>query len=229
MGAENGCEGEELRRQLEVWDEHFERRLGPEELPGMKVVTTRAPFTDYRCGCLHADTRKRIILIVHGECLYDDDTGEFLGGLCWCDDLQEFSEFVLEQQQRKLRSHETICDLMPHLVWTTAVEGKCDYFSERWYDYTGLTKEESLGHGYQKVIHPEDLPSVLRKFGEGMATGEDCEIEIRYRRKDGVFRWMLARACPYKDENGKILKWYGTHTDIHEKIMAQIEAKRNKH
>jgi hypothetical protein len=68
---------------------------------------------------------------VSGECLYDDDTGEFLGGICWCRDLQEYSDFLSEQQQRILESHETICNLMPHLVWTTTTDGDCDWFSQR--------------------------------------------------------------------------------------------------
>lgn len=98
----------------------------------------------------------------------------------------------------------------------------------QWYQFTGLTKEESVGEGYQQVIHEEDLPKLIEKWEHQQREGVECEIEVRYRRHDGVYRWMLARACPLKDDNGKILKWYGTNTDIHDLVMARIEAARNK-
>ena len=67
---------------------------------------------------------------VSGECLYDDDTGEFMGGICWCRDLQEYSD-LSQQEQRRLENHETICNLISHMVWTTTPDGMCDWHSER--------------------------------------------------------------------------------------------------
>jgi hypothetical protein len=72
------------------------------------------------------------------------------------------------------------------------------------------------------------LPILLEKWDKGREKAQDCEVEIRYRRNDGTYRWMHTRACPLKDENGKILKWYGTNTDINDVVMQRIEAKRNK-
>lgn len=91
-----------------------------------------------------------------------------------------------------------------------------------------MTKEQSIGQGFAQAVHPEDLPKLMEKFDRHKKEGNECEIEIRYRRYDGVYKWMLARACPLRDENGKILKWYGTNTDIHDLVMARIEAARNK-
>ena len=91
-----------------------------------------------------------------------------------------------------------------------------------------MSREESLGSGFQNAIHPDDLPVLMGRWEEHRKLGNECEVEIRYRRKDGVYKWMLARACPLKDESGKILKWYGTNTDIHDLVMARIEAARNK-
>jgi PAS domain S-box-containing protein len=98
----------------------------------------------------------------------------------------------------------------------------------QWYEFTGMSKEESIGRGFQKVIHPEDLPVLLSKWEKSTRDMTECEVEIRYRRKDGIFRWMLSRACPLRDDSGKLLKWYGTNTDIHDLVMARIEARRNK-
>lgn len=91
-----------------------------------------------------------------------------------------------------------------------------------------MTKEESLGQGFQKAIHPEDLPTLLEKWTRYKEEGAECTTEVRYRRHDGVYKWMLARACPLRDDKGNILKWYGTNTDIHDLVMARIEAARNK-
>jgi hypothetical protein len=91
-----------------------------------------------------------------------------------------------------------------------------------------MTKDEALGEGFHKAIHPEDLPVLLGSGYQHQELGTEYEVEIRCRRHDGVFRWMLTRACPLRDESGKILKWYGTNTDIHDIVMARIEAARNK-
>ena len=85
-----------------------------------------------------------------------------------------------------------------------------------------MTKEESLGHGFQKSIHLDDLPVLADKWEQHRKQGNECEVEIRHRRKDGVYKWMLARAYPYRDESGKILKWYGMNTDIHDLVIARI-------
>lgn len=131
MGGADGCEGLAVRTELEVWDENFVNKLGPTEFPGMKLVRARKPFTGYRCGFIHAMTGVRLVASIDGECLYDDDTREFIGGMCWCRDLQVYSDFLEDKLQRRLESHKTICDLMPHLVWTTTTDGYCDYFSNR--------------------------------------------------------------------------------------------------
>ncbi|TVY81149.1 Histidine protein kinase NIK1 [Lachnellula suecica] len=227
MGGPDGCDGEKLRGKLEIWDEHFSRRLAHTELPGMRLVRSpRTPFQDYRCGFTHQVTGDRVVMNVSGECLYDDATGEFVGGICWCRDMQEYSDFVAQQQQRNLESHETICNFMPHMVWTTTPDGMCDWFSERWYNFTGLTPEESLGAGYAHAIHTDDLPILLNSWDIHNKAGAECSSEARYRRADGVYRWMLVRAAPCKDSSGKILKWYGTSTEIHELVINRIVNRR---
>lgn len=77
------------------------------------------------------------------------------------------------------------------------------------------------------MIHPEDLPRLMEKWVEARISGRSCVLEIRYKRHDGVYRWMHTRACPLIDDNGDVLKWYGTNTDITDIVMSRIEAKRN--
>lgn len=130
MGGENGCDQTILREALEMWDETYTRRLPYEEYPGAVLVRTQRPFNKLRCGFVHPFSGDRMTTVITGECLYDDD-GNFIGGICWCDNIQEFGEYVLEKQQNQLQSHETICDLMPHLVWTTTPDGYFDWYSKR--------------------------------------------------------------------------------------------------
>ncbi|KAH8593804.1 hypothetical protein B0O99DRAFT_514983 [Bisporella sp. PMI_857] len=228
LGGVHGADGDSVRAGLKIWNETFTRRLDQTEYPGIKVIRKRKPFTNYRCGFEHHITKEKIVMSVNGECLYSDDTGEFIGGVCWCYDLQNYNDYVSMEQKRMIASHETICNLMPHLVWTTTPEGLCDYYSDGWCTFTGLSKEESYGMGYTKVIHPDDLPRVLSSWQNDKANGIKGETEVRYRRYDGAYRWSLTRIVPFRDKSGRILKWYGTNTDIHNLVMRRIEAARHK-
>ncbi|EDO03824.1 hypothetical protein SS1G_06305 [Sclerotinia sclerotiorum 1980 UF-70] len=120
-----------------------------------------------------------------------------------------------------------ICDSMPQLIWTTTPDGMHDWFSQRWYDYTGLTMEESLGEGWKSPFHPDDLALTKKRWQHCLETGEPYTTEYRCRKHDGEWRWMLGRAiCMRNKDTGKIEKWYGTCTDIHEAVMSRFEAKR---
>ena len=102
-----------------------------------------------------------------------------------------------------------------------------DWFSKRWYNYTGLDQETSLGLAWTGPFHPEDMPETSRRWNHSLATGDEYVTEYRCRNKDGAWRWMLGRALPYRDpKTGKILKWFGTCTDIHELIQARQSEKR---
>lgn len=132
MGGDDGCESSSLQGRLDFWDETMSRKLTWEEFPGTRLVKARTGFKDFKCTFAHAVTGEYILLTADGTCLYDHATGEFLGGIVWCRDLHKLTEEIREQQQnRRLQSHETTCNLMPHLVWTSTVGGKADWYSQR--------------------------------------------------------------------------------------------------
>src|SRR5437016_13547645 len=95
--------------------------------------------------------------------------------------------------------------------------------NKKWHEYTGLSPEESHGWGWQVAFHPEDLPLLMEKWRELLVSREPGEIEARLRRHDGVFRWFLIRVEPLRDQTGKVIRWYGTSTDIQE--LKQTEEK----
>jgi PAS domain S-box-containing protein len=113
-----------------------------------------------------------------------------------------------------------LAEAIPQLVWTTRPDGFHDYYNRRWYEYTGLMPGQSHGEGWQGPFHPEDMPETLRRWHHSLLTGEPYETEYRCRRHDGVYRWFLGRAHPVRDESGRIVKWFGTCTDIDDQRRA---------
>jgi PAS domain S-box-containing protein len=117
----------------------------------------------------------------------------------------------IQKSESKLRQ---VIDAIPALAWCNLPDGPNEFLSKGWHEYTGLSPEESHGWGWQAAFHPEDLPPLMERWMKMLASGEPDEIEARLRRHDGVYRWFLIRCEPFRDESGKIVRWYGTSTDI---------------
>ena len=126
----------------------------------------------------------------------------------------------LKNSESKLRQ---VIDTIPALAWCMLPDGSIEFLNRRWHEYTGLSPEESHGSGWQVAIHPEDRAPLVEKCKEQLASGEPGEMEARLRRHDGVFRWFLMRVEALREETGKIVRWYGTCTDI--ETLKEIEAK----
>jgi PAS domain S-box-containing protein len=143
-------------------------------------------------------------------------------------DVTEYTQKIAAQVQKNEQQFEYIANFMPVMVWTTTPSGAHDWYSHRWYDYTGQTVEESLGEGWADVFHPEDMPATTKRWIHSLATGEEYTTEYRCRRHDGAWRWFLGRALPFYDDKGNILKWFGTCTDIHDLVEARQAARQTK-
>jgi PAS domain S-box-containing protein len=128
------------------------------------------------------------------------------------------SEFMLSQ----------VIDAIPTLAWSMRPDGPNEFLSQRWHDYTGLSREESHGWGWQVTFHPEDLPTLMEVWQELLTSGQPGEMEARIRRHDGVYRWFLIRCSPFLDETGRILRWYGTSTDIHDWKVAEEDLRNTQ-
>ena len=110
---------------------------------------------------------------------------------------------------------------IPILAWSCQPDGTADFLNQQWLDYTGLSTEEAVGWGWQAAIHSEDLGKLMDTWLRLLATEEPGEVEGRLRRFDGAYRWFLFRAVPIRDEEGKVVRWYGTNTDIEDRKWAE--------
>jgi PAS domain S-box-containing protein len=115
----------------------------------------------------------------------------------------------------------SLADAIPQLVWTNDAAGNAIHVNRRWIEYTGLSFDASLGRGWERVLHPDDVPAMEQSWREALVTGTlQSERAYRLRRHDGVYRWFVVRAVAVRDENGTILRWYGTNTDVDDQYRA---------
>jgi diguanylate cyclase (GGDEF)-like protein/PAS domain S-box-containing protein len=110
----------------------------------------------------------------------------------------------------------TLAEAVPQITWAAYSDGAHEFFGTRWYDYTGLTAEQSRGSGWKTAVHPDDVATIDSTWKDSSASGKPYEIEYRFRSAEGLYRWFLGRANPIRDEHGVIVKWFGTCTDIEE-------------
>jgi PAS domain S-box-containing protein len=132
---------------------------------------------------------------------------------------RQAEEAIVESESR-LRQ---LADAMPQIVYTSSPDGMVDYGNQRWVDYVGAPMEQSIGRKWMEAIHPDDREITRRRLKESGRTGQPFETEYRLRRKDGQYRWYLARATAIRNEQGGIVKWIGTSTDIHDRKGAEAE------
>ena len=121
-----------------------------------------------------------------------------------------------------------VVDTIPTLAWSAGPDGSAEFFNQRWLAYMGLSSKQALGSGWEVAIHPDDLNDLVDYWRRVVASGQPGEIEGRLRRSDGVYRWFLFRATPSLDENGKVVKWYGTNTDIEERKRAEDALRKSE-
>ncbi|MBD2594574.1 PAS domain S-box protein [Nostoc spongiaeforme FACHB-130] len=139
--------------------------------------------------------------------------------VCFVLDLSKRKQTEAALQQSELM-FRTLADTMAQMFWITRPDGYHEYFNQRWYDYTGTTLEQTQGEGWLNILHPDDVQFTIDCWLDCLQTGKKYEIEYRMRRAaDGEYRWHLGLAFPLRNQDGQIIKWFGSCTDIHEQKM----------
>lgn len=154
-----------------------------------------------------------------------DETGAVVGAVLAQTDItaQVRTEAALRESEARFR---TIANAMPQMVWSTRPDGYHDYYNQQWYDFTGVPLHSTDGEGWNQMFHPEDQSQAWNAWQHALATGETYEIQYRLRHRSGEYRWTLGRALPIRDESGRIVRWMGTCTDIHDQKVAEEELKK---
>ncbi|HEY8382513.1 MAG TPA: PAS domain S-box protein [Microvirga sp.] len=131
---------------------------------------------------------------------------------------QRQSEAALRESEARFRA---ITNSVDQMIWSTRPDGFHDYYNQRWYDYTGVPEGSTDGEGWNDMFHPADQERAWGVWQRCLETGEPYHIEYRLRHRSGQYRWVLGRAQPVRDEAGRIVRWFGTCTDIQEIVEAR--------
>ena len=129
-------------------------------------------------------------------------------------------ELAISEGDTRFRA---LADAVPQMVWSAGADGDPDYFSARWYAFTGLDDGDTDGANWVRALHPDDVQPSVAAWRASVTSGAPHEVEYRLRAADGSYRWVLARALPAAAPDGRITRWFGTCTDIHEQKLAQAE------
>lgn len=138
--------------------------------------------------------------------------------------VRQFKEQALREGEARFR---TLADNIAQFAWMADPNGSIFWYNKRWYDYTGTTLQEMAGDGWKKIQHPDHLERVTESLQHSWDTGEPWEDIMPLRGKDGQYRWFLSRALPIRDEKGRIIRWFGTNTDITERLLAEEQIKKS--
>jgi PAS domain S-box-containing protein len=135
-------------------------------------------------------------------------------------DISEAKNAVISLQISEAR-FRTITEAIPQMVWSTRPDGYHEYYNQKWYDFTGVAVGSTDGKEWKSIVHPDDQELTWKVWEHSLATGEPYEIQYRLRHHCGQYRWALGRALPIRDDSGKIFRWLGTCTEIHDQKMAE--------
>jgi PAS domain S-box-containing protein len=133
------------------------------------------------------------------------------------------AEEAVQQSEEQLRQ---LADGIPQLAWMAHPDGSIFWYNRRWYEYTGTTPERMQGWGWQEVHDPQVLPSVIERWKDSVATAQPFEMEFPLRGADGAFRTFLTRVEPIRDGQGRVLRWFGTNTDVEDHRRLLLERER---
>ncbi|KAK0548975.1 hypothetical protein OC845_003324 [Tilletia horrida] len=220
-----------LTDHMDCYDERFQERVPPSEFPIYRASVLAERVPSMRIGCESTLTGVRRVFELQGKPMRTAGGygGEHIGGVVILKDVtSEVDEMRKEVVAQGEEYFKTVCNSLPQLVWTTYPDGYHDFYSQSWFDFTGASIDQSKGVGWQGLFHPDDMIEASRAWSHSLRTGEPYSVDYRCKRKDGQWRWMLGRALPLRDETGKIIKWFGTCTDIHDTVEALAASRQSQ-
>ena len=205
------------------------QRVHPEDAALVKQTVERASQDgkdfDLEHRLLMPDGSVKYVHVVAHATSDESGNCEFVGSVMDVTE-QYLARAALEKAFDEIKKSEDrlqlVIDTIPSMVWSALPDGSTDFVSQSWVAYYGLSLEDIERVGWEVVIHPDDVARARDTAREAMAAGKPFEHELRCRRTDGQYRWLIHRAVPLRDEVGNIVKWFGTSTDIDDRKRAQM-------
>jgi PAS domain S-box-containing protein len=206
--------------------EDWRERVYPEDLPAVEALI----WETFEKKLPHWHVEYRIVRADDGEVrwiesshhVFYDAQGAPLRTVGAALDITDriLAEEAIRESEARFRQ---LADAMPQIVYTCGPDGLVDYANQQWSEYVGVPVEQSTGRNWIVAVHPDDLESMEQRVRESVETGQPFDTEFRLRRKDGQYRWQMSRAIPIRNARGRIVKWIGTSTDIHDRKQAEAE------
>ena len=206
-----------ISTQLERYDLNG-RLLSPEEWPVSRALRGETVMHSQQ-RVRRIDTGHEVILNVNAAPVRNA-AGNVTQAVVTIRDIteQKRAEEALRENERQFRE---LAEGIPQLAWTANPDGWIYWYNQRWYQYTGTTPQQMEGWGWQSVHDPNELPNVMERWKVSIATGETFDMVFPLRGADGVFRPFLTRVMPLRDTQGRVVRWFGTNTDISEQRQTE--------
>jgi len=222
LPAETPLAWTEMRARLDPNDREAVRRAVLQAFAGQSDL-------ELECRLAGDNGETRWITLVGRADYADPDRREGVLGMTGV--VQDISarksaEDTLRQSEEVLRA---LANTIPQLAWMAQADGAIVWFNERWFDYTGTTPDQVVGWGWQSTCEPSVLPLVLERWQASVRSGDPFEMEYPIRGADGKYRWFLTRVNPVRDRHGRVVRWFGTNTDVDEVKRAEQALRDESH
>jgi PAS domain S-box-containing protein len=151
-----------------------------------------------------------------------DHGGAFAGFMGQCVDIHDYRR--RGHPGKEDDEFRFLADLIPHIIFTATPDGRNDFSNQFAADFIGVDADQLTGERWAAAVHPDERAELFDRWSRSMLTGEPFEMLYRFRRSgDGQYRWFLGRMAPLRGPDGRIVKWFGLNTDLHDQKLAEIE------
>ncbi|PWN19788.1 hypothetical protein BCV69DRAFT_32294 [Microstroma glucosiphilum] len=221
-----------LLSHFNCYDASFSQLLNFRDYPLYRCAILGQKIVNEQIGVIAKDGT-RYVLEVTGIPLFDSGgDGRYIGGALFLKDVTRESfrassmsvaEVALVDDSGSvdtIASFKRVCEDLPEIAWIANSDGYLEWYNHRWYEYTGSSFETSKGSSWTDYVHPADLPSVGKAWSKALRQESRYEVQERILAKDGTYKWMLCRAHPVRNSEGKVLRWFGMLTDVHATLNA---------